>query len=99
MVHFTAFVNSDSNTLFVQSLEFCNGVPNFLIKISESLKFETFHLGVKCSVTSLSKNRITKLDKWSKLEEALRFLNSRDLDNKMMVYARTFFSDGSSKYR
>ena len=82
-VRMTAFV--DSETLFIQSLVFRNGVPNFLIKISPSLKYETFHLGVKCSVSSLSKNRITKLDKWSKLEEALRFLNSRDLDNKMEV--------------
>ena len=87
-VRMTAFV--DSETLFIQSLVFRNGVPNFLIKISPSLKYETFHLGVKCSVSSLSKNRITKLDKWSKLEEALRFLNSRDLDNKMEVMQEHF---------
>ena len=81
-VPFTTFVNGD--ILFLLSLSFFYGVPSFLLKISESLKFETFHIGVKCYVT-LSKNRITKLDKWSKLEEVLRFLHSKKLDNKTMV--------------
>ena len=64
--------------LFIQSMEFISGIPKFLIKISPSLKFETFHGGVKCFVTSLTANRITKLDSWSRLEEAIRFLRCRD---------------------
>ena len=70
--------------LFVQSMEFICGIPKFLIKIYPSLKFETFHGGVKCFVTSLSANRIRKLDTWSRLEEAILFLkfkeNSRHQD-------------------
>ena len=64
--------------LFLQSMEFISGIPKFLIKISPSLKFETFHGGVKCFVTSLSANRITKLDTWSRLEEAIRFLKFKE---------------------
>ena len=41
-------------------------------------------------VTTLSKNRICKIDKWSKFEEALRFLCSRELDNKMVVLQEQF---------
>ena len=51
-----------AGVLFIQSLEFICGIPNFLIKIFPSLKFETFHGGVKCFVSSLSANRMTKLD-------------------------------------
>ena len=82
-VRFTNFENNDA--LFVQSVEFCNGLPSFLFKIYESLKFETYHHGVRCYVTTLSKNRVIKIDKWSKFEEALRFLSSKELDNKMVV--------------
>ena len=78
----------DNRCLF--SFYYLCRVPSLLRKISESLKFETFHIGVKCYVTSLSKNRITKLDKWSKLEEALRFLHSKKLDNKTMVLVEQF---------
>ena len=72
------------------TLEFSNGVPYFLFEIFDSLKFETFHLGVQCFVTTLLKNRICKIDKWSKFEEALRFLNSRKLDLKMIVLQEHF---------
>ena len=81
-VRFTNFENNDA--LFVQSVEFCNGVPSFLLKIYESLKFETYHHGVRCYVTTLSKNRVIKIDKWSKFEEALHFLSSKELYNKMV---------------
>ena len=65
--------------LFVQSLEFiCGGIPKYLIKIFPSLKFETFHGGVKCFVSSLTANRITKLDTWSRFEEAVRYLKFRE---------------------
>ena len=45
----------------------------FLVKILEKLRFETFHCGVKCYITSFSKNYMTALDSWSKLEECIRF--------------------------
>ena len=74
--HTTVFMMA--GILFVQSMEFIWGIPKFLIKISPSLKFETFHGGVKCFVSSLSANRISKLDTWSRLEEAVRFLKFRE---------------------
>ena len=67
-----------AGVLFIQSLEFICGIPNFLIKIFPSLKFETFHGGVKCFVSSLSANRMTKLDRWSRLHEAIRYLKFKE---------------------
>ena len=74
--HTTVFMMA--GILFIQSIEFICGIPKFLIKISPSLKFETFHGGVKCFITSLSTNRMSKLDRWSRLEEAVRFLKFRE---------------------
>ena len=45
---------------------------------------------MRCYVTTLSKNRVLKIDKWSKFEEALRFLSSKELDNKMVVLQEQF---------
>ena len=77
-------------SLMVQSVQFENGVPLFLFKIYETLKFESFHLGVKCYVTTLTKNRFSKIDKWSKFEEVLRFLSTRIVDNKITVLQEQF---------
>ena len=74
--HTTVFMMA--GILFIQSIEFICGIPKFLIKISPSLKFEAFHGGVKCFITSLSTNRMSKLDRWSRLEEAVRFLKFRE---------------------
>ena len=79
-VPITSFVNDS-----LQSLSYVNGTPSFLIIISESLKFDAFHLGVKCYVNSLSKNRINTVHRWSTLEEVIRFLNFKELNNKMVV--------------
>ena len=87
-IRFAAFENND--TVFIQSLDYSNGVPLFVFKIFESLKFETYHLGVQCYITSLSKNRISKIDKWSQFEEALRFLNSREIEHKVTVLQEQF---------
>ena len=68
----TVFIVAD--TLFIQSTDYIHGIPKFLLKIFPSLKFEAFHGGVRCTIASLSANRIIKLNSWSKLEEALRYL-------------------------
>ena len=49
----------------------------------ESLKFATFHCGFKIYVPTLSKNRITKIDRWSAIDEVLRYLHSRESDEKL----------------
>ena len=71
------------SVLFIHSLQFFNGIPLFVVNISESLRFETFHFGVKCYVSTLSKNYLTiVVDSWSKLEEIIRYVNSMEMDNK-----------------
>ena len=64
----------DSGVLVVQSREFVDGIPLFVVRISENQHFENFHLGVRCTAASLSKNKITTLKTWSALEENIRFL-------------------------
>ena len=62
----------------------------FQFSLLRLLRYETFHLGVKLYVTSLSRNRVSKLDTWSRLEEALRFLNIREVDQKLKVLQGQF---------
>ena len=62
----------DGEILHVQSKKLFSGVPYFIIRISPDQTTENFHLGVRCSVASLSKNRITKLKTWSALQENIR---------------------------
>ena len=35
-------------------------------------------MGIECTVKTLSKNRITKLDSWSRIEEAIRYLINKE---------------------
>ena len=75
----------DSDTLRLQSRKFMNGVPMFVIQIYPDQRFVNFHLGVRCTAASLSKNRITTLKTWSALEENIRYLNSMKKDHKKQV--------------
>ena len=68
--------------IFLQSILYFNGVPAFLVKIYDNLKYETFHKGVKCYVKTLSSNRINALNSWSKLEEIVRYLHLLPSDHK-----------------
>ena len=68
-----ATVFKASSSLYIQSHQFFHGTSKFLVKILKNLHSETFHCGVKCYITSLSKNYMTTLDSWSKLEECIRF--------------------------
>ena len=67
------------NTIWIQSSEFSSGIPSFALKIFKDLTFEAFHAGVRCYVTTLSKNRTTRVDKWSRIEEAIRFLRNSEM--------------------
>ena len=71
--------------LYIQSVKFLKGIPLFVVKISENLRFETFHCGVKCYVATLSKNYLTTVDSWSKLEEIIRYLYSLEVDHKKEI--------------
>ena len=43
-------------SVIVQSTILDNGIPRFVLEIDESLKFATYHKGVLCTVTTLSRN-------------------------------------------
>ena len=68
----------DCEILHIQSRKFLSGVPMFMTRIFSDQMFENFHAGVRCTTTSLSKNRITKLKTWSALEENLRCVTCVD---------------------
>ena len=55
------------------------------MKIYDNLRFETFHFGVKCYISSLSKNYITLIDSRSKLEEYICFLHRKEIDHKKQI--------------
>ena len=53
--NFTSFANNIvTGIIFIQSLDLVYGIPKYLIKIFSNLKFETFHVVVKCFVSSYS---------------------------------------------
>ena len=87
----------DSDVLNVQSKILLNGVPLFNVRISKDQSFENFHLGVRCTVSSLSKNKITTLKTWSGLEENIRFLNCLELDNKKEIIQQQLQAMGTQR--
>ena len=78
-------VYMDDETLCVQSKKMCNGIPLFIVRISKDQKFENYHLGVKVTTPSLSKNKITVLKCWSAFDANLKYLSSVEVTNKQTV--------------
>ena len=68
--------------IVIQSKDYYSGIPNFVIKIKEGLKFETYHIGTLCSVTTLAKNKITTCKYWSTFDEIIRYLKGCEITNK-----------------
>ena len=62
-----------------------SSIPKYLLKILPVQTFESFHAGSKTFITPLSRNKIIKLDSWSKIEETIRFLDSLQMDNKKTI--------------
>ena len=75
----------DGDILHVISKKMVSGVPLFVVKISQDLTFENFHLGVRCTATTLSANKITALQTWSAFQENIRFLKCLEVDDKKKV--------------
>ena len=42
------------------------------------LSYDAYHIGIPCTITTLSRNRTYSLDTWSKVDEALRFLHQKE---------------------
>ena len=84
--HNTSVVSYRSGMDFwIQSVEFFLRIPKFSVKIKTDLTYEAFHAGIQLTAPSLSENRITKLDSWSKLEEVIRFLRFKENSHKENV--------------
>ena len=56
----------------------CIWYTTVCIEQSEDFTYNAFHMGVKCTVTSLTKNRIYKLNTWSRIEEAVHYLQNKE---------------------
>lgn len=72
-----------NNSLYIQSTNFFNGVPSYLLIIHDSLQFETFHCGIKIYLPTMTRRRTSMIDKWSILDETLHCLSSFQQDNKV----------------
>ena len=72
LVHLSCVIIED--TLYVLSQQHLNGVPLFLVKIFIDLNFETYHCGIKCTTSTLSKNRVMTVHAWSVFEVIIRYL-------------------------
>lgn len=85
---FQHLLYGDSITLL--SNEFYEGIPYYMIKIKDDLRFDTYHLGSKVYISPLITIRASKMNSWSRLEEALRFLNQREVDHKTEILQQQF---------
>ena len=57
----------NDSILHIQSDKFSGGVPRFLIKNEDTIRFTIFHMGIRIKIPSLSKNKICVLVSWSAL--------------------------------
>ena len=87
-VPFIHRIYGDSITFL--SEEFFEGIPYFMVKIREDLRYETYHMGSKVYIGSLNTIRATKINTWSRFEEVLNFLSQRKIDHKTEVLQQQF---------
>ena len=75
-----------SNGLIIQSSDYLDGtcVSRFNLKIHLDFSYETFHCGIKCTIKPTFPKQNT-LKKWLTIQEALRYLNAMEIDNKKDV--------------
>jgi hypothetical protein len=63
----------------IQSKQYEGGIPRFALKVTPELDYTAYHIGMQCTIATLSKNRISTICKVSVLEEAVRFLRTREV--------------------
>ena len=71
--------------LWIQSVTYVSGIPKFSLKICPSQSFVAYRMGIECTVETLSTNRITKLDRWSRIEVAIRYLINKETSRQENV--------------
>ena len=74
-----------NDCVVIQSSHFHSGICNYMLRIYPNFNYEAFHLGVQCNATSLARNRITKLNKWSSIQEAICFLENKESTHQQLV--------------
>ena len=67
------------------SLVQSTGVHSFILRVYEDFSFEAYHMGIKCTVKTLSQNKICRLERWSHVEGALRFLKLHEPSSHQVV--------------
>lgn len=72
----------------IQSLKFHEGVPEFVITISEDYSYSLFYYGSSCSVPSLSNNKINQCKNWSTLYEIIRYAKAKEKGHKTDILLR-----------
>ena len=75
---------NSADGFIIQSTDFLSGksVPRFLLRIFNDLKFEAYHCGVRCTIRTLTVNRICVFNMWSHIQEGCRFLNYCEITPK-----------------
>ena len=73
------------NALWIQSKTFISGIPAYAIRVFENLTFIAYQLGIECTVQTLSKNRMTTMNSWSRITEAIRYLSTKELNRQENV--------------
>ena len=76
-----------NNKFIIQSSDFLDGssVPRFSMCISDDLTYESFHYGIKCIIKTLSKLKVYRLNRFSHIQEALRYLDCSEMTQKKEV--------------
>ena len=78
--------------VYVQSTMFDSGVPRFVLRINPDLTYVAFHCAVQTTVATLTNNRISRINKRSILEEAVRFLRAQVVTNKQGIILQSLES-------
>ena len=82
-------------TVYIQSSTLNSSVPVFLLEIFDNFEYKACHIGVSCVIPSLSTNRITTLDRWSRLLVAITDLNNMEVSHKKKILADQKHSMGT----
>ena len=61
------------------------GIQRVLLKVKQDFTYSGYHMRVKCQISFLAKKPLTLCNRWSTIEEPLRFLDSFETDKKKDV--------------
>ena len=92
-------VQSTDASITLQSMEFVpdTGIPKFLLIIKQDFSYQSFYCGIKINIVTLSANRCHTLNRWSQIEECIRFLKSQETPQKKLVMQEQIRAMGSKK--